>query len=133
MRVVQAPEVYDKKDFEIVCFMGGGMGNTEWHEEFFKTLNLYNRSLLIVYNPYNPNITDVRKQIKWEFNYLNNYINDHFIFSMYLVNIELCPNLVFNFIVSELCNTDTLPNSYMEIGWSVYLSKYMENIKWSFI
>ena len=83
MRVVQAPEVYDKKDFEIACFMGGGMGNTEWHEEFFKTLNLYNRRLLVVYNPYNPNITDARKQIKWEFTYLNEYVNDHFIFSMY--------------------------------------------------
>lgn len=83
MRVVQAPEVYDKSGFELACFLAGGCSSTDWSERVLKYLNKYTLNHLVVYNPYNPNIESQFKQIEWEFNYLNNYINDHFIFSVY--------------------------------------------------
>lgn len=83
MKVVQAPEVYKKKSTEIACFLAGGCGNIEWQERFINELNKYVLNSLVIYNPYNPNIESHFKQIEWEFNYLNNYINDHFIFSCY--------------------------------------------------
>lgn len=83
MRVIQAPEQYEKRDYEIACFMAGGMGDIEWQDIFLNTLERKNPRLLVVYNPYNPNIEFPRQQIKWEFDYLNNYINSHFIFSCY--------------------------------------------------
>lgn len=124
MRVVQAPEVYDKKDFEIACFMGGGMGNTQWHEEFFTTLNSYVLNKLVVYNPYNPNITDVRKQIEWEFNYLNNYINDHFIFSMYFDKYTDQPISMYELgRVSVLHNSETIKLN-TKLGHSSIFTRY---------
>ena len=83
MRVVQAPEIYEKKSIEIACFMAGGCGNIEWQEKFLGELNKCVLNSLVIYNPYNPNIESHFKQIEWEFNYLNKYINDHFIFSCY--------------------------------------------------
>lgn len=83
MRVVQAPEVYEKRSTEIACFLAGGCGNTEWQERVINELNKYVLNSLVIYNPYNPNIDNKFRQIEWEFNYLNNYINDHFIFSCY--------------------------------------------------
>lgn len=83
MRVVQAPEVYEKKSIEIACFLAGGCGDIEWQERVISELNKYILNSLVIYNPYNPNIESTFKQIEWEFNYLNKYINDHFIFSCY--------------------------------------------------
>lgn len=83
MRMVQAPEVYEKSNTEIACFLAGGCGNTEWSERCINKLNQYTLNHLVLYNPYNPNIKDPKEQIEWEFNYLNKYINDKFIFSIY--------------------------------------------------
>lgn len=83
MKIVQAPEVYEKKSTEIACFMAGGCGNIEWQNKFINELDKHVLNSLVIYNPYNPNIESNFKQIEWEFNYLNKYINDQFIFSCY--------------------------------------------------
>lgn len=83
MKIIKPFEKYEKSSTEIACFMAGGMGNTEWHEKFIKRLEEHKLLSLVLYNPYNPNVTDIAKQIEWEFEYLNNYINDLFIFSVY--------------------------------------------------
>lgn len=83
MRVVQAPWTYKKKSTEIACFLAGGCQSTEWSEIVLKRLEEYTPNHLVIYNPYNPDIKDNFEQIKWEFEYLNCYKNDHFIFSCY--------------------------------------------------
>lgn len=84
MRVITFPEKYNIDRLgDIICFMGGGMGNTEWHERFINKLNEYTLNHLVLVNPYNPNIESVWEQVEWEFYHLNNFINRNFIFSMY--------------------------------------------------
>lgn len=82
MEIINCPDEYQKESFETAVFMGGGMSSTEWHEIFIDELQKYN-SQIVLYNPYNANIVDTQTQINWEFKYLNQYINDYFIFSMY--------------------------------------------------
>ena len=70
----------------INLFMGGGMSNTEWHTKFLDTLNLYNiGDSLTIFNPYNPDIKDITKQIMWEQEVIDLYKKDltHFIGSLY--------------------------------------------------
>ena len=69
MRVINAPQEYESFA-EITCFMAGGMGNTEWHERFMHQLQKYKTPDLVIYNPYNANITSTFSQIQWEFKYL---------------------------------------------------------------
>lgn len=83
MKIINAPYDYDKKDNEICCFLAGGCSNIEWQTKVMNELDKHTLNNLVIYNPYNPNIESPFKQIEWEFNYLNNYINDHFIFSVY--------------------------------------------------
>lgn len=83
MIVVNAPEEYEKQSHEIACFLAGGCASTEWSDKVLKYLNEYTLNSLVIYNPYNPNIESHFKQVEWEFNYLNKYINDNFIFSVY--------------------------------------------------
>lgn len=83
MKVIKAPETYDKSSIETACFLAGGCTNNEWRIQTYAELNKYICNSLVIYDPYNPKIESQFKQIEWEFNYLNNYINDHFIFSVY--------------------------------------------------
>ena len=67
-------------------FMGGGMGNLEWHKEFLDTLSSSVPSdNLTVFNPYNPDIQDIKTQILWEQEVISLGTNDnvHFIGSLY--------------------------------------------------
>ena len=83
MKIIQAPQQYEKRKNEIACFLAGGCTDTEWSQEVLSYLDKHNLNSLVIYNPYNSNIESQFKQIEWEFNYLNNYINDYFIFSVY--------------------------------------------------
>lgn len=79
MRIIQAPSNYEIDGYTV--FMAGGMGDTFWHNVFFEELK--DLPINILY-PYNPNISDIVQQIKWEFDGLHNYINSKkFIFSCY--------------------------------------------------
>lgn len=83
MKIINAPYEYDKKDNEICCFLAGGCSNIEWQTKVVNELNKHDLNSLVIYNPYNSNIESNYEQIQWEFYYLNNYINDKFIFSVY--------------------------------------------------
>lgn len=86
MRIIKYPERYTQETLsstDIICFMGGGMGNTEWHKRFFDELNNYCLNHLVIITPYNDNITSIWEQVQWEFYHLNNFVNKNFIFSMY--------------------------------------------------
>jgi len=63
MKIINAPEKYEKRYNEITCFMAGGMGNIEWQTKFLETLNKSNPTNLVIFNPYNSNITSVYKKI----------------------------------------------------------------------
>lgn len=83
MKVIKAPETYDKSSIETACFLAGGCTNNEWRIQIYAELNKYICNSLVIYDPYNPKIESHFKQVEWEFNYLNKYINDNFIFSVY--------------------------------------------------
>lgn len=83
MKIVRALEEYEKTDSEIACFLAGGCSSLEWRERFYKRLEKYSLNHLVIYDPYNPNIESIYSQIEWEFKYLNKYIKDKFIFSIY--------------------------------------------------
>lgn len=91
MKIVQPKDTGFSQDViafssKINVFMGGGMGNTEWHDIFINRLKSYNISnILAVFNPYNPNIQDKFDQIRWEHECLNISKNEdkHFIGSLY--------------------------------------------------
>ena len=83
MKIIHALEKYEKKPDEIAVFMAGGMGNTDWHKEFLETLSKFPLDNMVIYNPYNPEIKSAYEQIFWEFKYLNDYVEDQFIFSIY--------------------------------------------------
>lgn len=83
MRIIKALEEYKKGSSEIACFLAGGCSSLEWRDKVYEELNKSVLNNLVIYDPYNPNITDKQKQIEWEFNYLNKYKNDFFIFSIY--------------------------------------------------
>jgi len=83
MKLISCPEEYKLHPTEISCFMGGGMGNIAWQEAFINQLRKYDLPQLIIFNPYNPKIEDCRKQIDWEFRYLNSFKTNRHIFSMF--------------------------------------------------
>lgn len=84
MKVIKAPERYDKQPNEIACFLAGGCTSVSWRLECLNELaKLDTYNILVVYDPYNPKIESHWKQVQWEFEYLNSYINDKFVFSVY--------------------------------------------------
>ena len=68
-------EYYDKKNIKL--FLAGGITNcSDWQSKVIEELGYYSLDNLLVFNPRrkNFNITDShasRKQIEWEFKYLN--------------------------------------------------------------
>ncbi|MGN1033832.1 MAG: hypothetical protein ACI4PU_10180 [Intestinibacter sp.] len=93
MKVIQAPNDYTCFSDEIPCFMAGGLQKCEWHHEFLSELNKYTLNHLVIYNPKRDNYdtnnpTLAEEQIKWEYTYLNKYVNDKYIFSMYFDDSE---------------------------------------------
>lgn len=83
MRIIKAPDEYTPNEKEIVCFLAGGMGNTEWQEKCLNLLKSYDLEHLVIYNPHNSNISFIKEQIMWEFKYLNLYNEYDYIFSIY--------------------------------------------------
>ena len=90
MKLIKAPQEYLVADCEIPCFMAGGLQLCDWHDEFLSFFQEpdYPASNLVIYNPRRDNfdLSDsnmICEQIKWEFKYLNVYLNRPYIFSMY--------------------------------------------------
>ena len=83
MKIISALEEYKKSSNEIACFLAGGCTSLEWRTKVYEELDKTTLNSLVIFDPYNSNITDPEKQIEWEFNYLNKYKNDFFIFSVY--------------------------------------------------
>lgn len=85
MKIIKAPDIYDKQEHEVACFLAGGCTNNNWRQRFYTEMNNHVVNSLVVYDPYNPNYDSKNpfSQIQWEFNYLNNYIGDKYIFSAY--------------------------------------------------
>lgn len=87
MKVIQ-PKEFNNKEIEsnlnlINIFMGGGMGNTEWHSKFLDYF-AETGSYLTIFNPYNPNIDDLFRQVMWEYKVLEAYKKSRvFIYSFY--------------------------------------------------
>jgi len=91
MKVITAVEEYQSKDFEVDCFLAGGITNCwEWQNEVIKQLDSFTQDPRIkldhlnIYNPRRKNfpIDDPNastEQITWEFNNLQKMK----IFSMY--------------------------------------------------
>ena len=90
MKVITAPEEYDRKDKDVICFLAGGITNcADWQQEVIKELKdmesggTYMDNLVII-NPRRENfpIDDPNaavEQIEWEFKWLQRAN----IFSMY--------------------------------------------------
>ena len=81
MKIITAIEKYDLNQFEIPCFLAGGITNcSEWQNEIIKGLNEklkddYEECRLVLFNPRRENfpINDPNaalEQINWEFEYL---------------------------------------------------------------
>lgn len=83
MKIIYPPTIYNPLETEVCCFMAGGMGNIDWQTEFLNYLKLFDFNHLVIFNPYNANITDHAEQVSWEFNCLSLYKNTNFIFSIY--------------------------------------------------
>lgn len=83
MKYIQAPNLYEKQRGEIAVFLAGGCGNRDWATTTIEYLQQQHLNHMVLYDPYNTNITNTMEQVQWEYNYLNNYINDLFIFSIY--------------------------------------------------
>lgn len=95
MRLITAPEDYIALSVEeIPCFMAGGLQKCEWHDTFLDYFNGQDTDHFVLYNPKrssfdlsDPEVS--RKQIEWEFRYLNMYIGKKpYIFSMYFDSSE---------------------------------------------
>lgn len=96
MKIIMAPTVYNKELDEIACFVGGGTQGENWRNIFIETIFDYGCNHLVLYNPQRKDFDSLSfeertKQIEWEFNYLNKYVNDSFIFSMYFNKDSLQP------------------------------------------
>ena len=89
MRVIEAPNKVILDENDITCFLAGGICNCpDWQKEVIEELDRYDSPNLIILNPRRANF-DIKKdsptkQIKWEFEQLNNMD----IFSMYFANSE---------------------------------------------
>lgn len=85
MKIITAPQNYNKQSDQISVFLAGGITNCpEWQNEVIRKLEDFDLQKLVIYNPRQEhfNITDPNasyKQISWEFQYLENMD----IFSMY--------------------------------------------------
>ena len=85
MKVITAPQIYDKRSDQVSAFLAGGITNCpKWQDEVISKLESYDLQRLVVYNPRQEHfdITDPSasyKQIAWEYKYLE----DMDIFSMY--------------------------------------------------
>ena len=95
MKVITAPEEYDCKDKDVICFLAGGITNcSDWQQEVIKELkNMENGGAymdnLVIINPRresfpidDPNAAE--EQIEWEFKWLQRAN----IFSMYFCTGE---------------------------------------------
>ena len=79
MKVITAPEQYEPKENDIVCFLAGGItGCKNWQKEVIDYLNKIPRLKvdLVIMNPRRENfpIDDpdaAKEQIEWEFKWLN--------------------------------------------------------------
>lgn len=85
MKVITAPQEYEREKSDILCFLAGGITNCpEWQKEVIKYLRYVNPGSLIVFNPRRDNFpihdpNAAKEQITWEFENLNRAD----IFSMY--------------------------------------------------
>lgn len=85
MKVITAPEEYEREQDDVFCFLAGGITNCpDWQQEVIKQLNKADFEHLVIFNPRRENfpINDpnaAKEQIEWEFKYLN----ESDIFSMY--------------------------------------------------
>lgn len=85
MKVITAPEEYEREQDDVFCFLAGGItGCPDWQQEVIKQLEKADLEHLVVFNPRRENfpINDpnaAKEQIEWEFKYLNKAD----IFSMY--------------------------------------------------
>ncbi len=94
MKVITAPEEYERQPNDIFCFLAGGItGCGNWQAAVISYLDThyssYTTSNLVIFNPRRENfpIDDTEaasKQIEWEFKYLNQMD----IFSMYFVGSD---------------------------------------------
>lgn len=94
MRVITAPEERRITDFEVSCFLAGGItGCSNWRKEVIKELvKNYEIDDLVIFNPQREkfDVTDssaTYEQIAWEFNYLNKMD----IFSVYFTKDTIQP------------------------------------------
>jgi hypothetical protein len=85
MRIITAPQNYNKQSDQISVFLAGGITNCpKWQNEVIRKLEDFELQSLVIYNPRqehfditNPNAS--YKQIAWEYQYLESMD----IFSMY--------------------------------------------------
>lgn len=94
MKVITSPQLYAKKQNDLICFLAGGISNCKpWQDQVIKELQNIGKGVdlsnLVIINPRckNFNITDPYasyNQIKWEFNWLEQMD----LFSMYFCESE---------------------------------------------
>jgi len=90
MKVITAPEQYEKQEGDVLLFLAGGITNCpNWQKEVIALLEKVNPSDLVVFNPRRDNFpihdpNAAKEQITWEFKYLN--MAD--IFTMYFCSGE---------------------------------------------
>ena len=95
MKVIKAPEEYEMKKGDVICFLAGGISNcATWQDEVIDFLKYkedkYNLDRLVIMNPRRESFSEdssfeeVEEQIKWEFKWLSRCD----IFSMYFCACE---------------------------------------------
>ena len=90
MKVITAPEEYEREQDDVFCFLAGGISNCpDWQQEVIKELGKADFEHLIVFNPRRESfpINDenaAKEQIEWEFKYLE----EADIFSIYFCASE---------------------------------------------
>lgn len=116
MRVVEAPEKYEIKENDICCFLAGGItGRPDWQKEVIKLLQEKNPENLVIFNPRRKDFdfTDPfasRKQIEWEFYYLNRMD----IFSMYFCKDTIQPICLYELGRYMEVMKNRFPDSYID-------------------
>ena len=77
MIVVTAPEKYEPKPDDILCFLAGGITKCpDWQKKVIQYLGCFNTEHLVLFNPRRENFpindpSESERQIKWEFEWLN--------------------------------------------------------------
>ena len=85
MRVITAPEQYERCAGDVTCFLAGGITKCHpWQDKVIEALKKVNPEHLVVFNPRRENFpiddpSAAEEQIKWEFEHLEKVQ----IFSMY--------------------------------------------------